>query len=179
MLFCNGGSFLGHLIQGAPVLVFDGDGDAPVIGMFRNRIGVELIVNDPTLLFVLIVERPEILFEVVPVLVVHARFNVYIRDSPNWTVIEVGTLCNCWCTRREKRRSQTQPQNHLSHLALSWCLGLGRKFDGKKLRQCTDAAAMDDRRVINSWATMSLTPGLAYRRFFPTQASIRASALFR
>jgi hypothetical protein len=64
--------FFAASTEASPVLVLDGDGDVPVVGMFRNRIGIELIVNHPTLLLKLIVDRPEILAEVAPVLVAHA-----------------------------------------------------------------------------------------------------------
>src|ERR1700688_1090747 len=90
MFFCNRGGFLSHLINGSPVLVLEGNSDIPVLRMFRNRIGIELVVDEPTLLLELVVNRPQILADVIPVLVGHAGLNVDVDDAPNRTVIVVG-----------------------------------------------------------------------------------------
>jgi hypothetical protein len=71
-----------------------------------KKSAISLIVNNPTLLFELLIDGFEILPDVGPKNVGHARFHINVNDAPNGTVVVIGILRNERWTQGEQRQRQ-------------------------------------------------------------------------
>src|SRR6516165_5628629 len=94
VLLRNGSGLFRHFIESSPVLIFDGNGNTPVVGTLRHGVGEELIVHNPTLLFEFVVDWSEVLPNIRPEAITHACFYVDVNHAPNRTIVVIGILRN-------------------------------------------------------------------------------------
>src|SRR5580704_1705621 len=102
----DGSGFGSYLIQSGIVCVQKADGDVPVVWTVCDRISPKLVVRNQTLFFLFLVNRFQILGDVIPEGVALPGLEVDVDDSPDWTGSVEGALGRY--ERCEKQRDNKQ-----------------------------------------------------------------------